>query len=214
MQAFTRAVRRLLARLRGAPHVRRVATAALPTEYGPFTVHVFEDTRDGETHVAMVHGEIGAGEDVVVRLHSACLTGDIFGSARCDCGAQLHTAMRRVISEGRGAVLYLNQEGRGIGLANKIKAYALQEQGYDTVEANHRLGFDADLRDYSVAILMLRDLGIRSVRLLSNNPKKLAAVTDGLVVSERLPIEIPASASNQRYLQTKKDKLGHQLSSL
>lgn len=214
MQALTRAVRRLTARLRGLPRVRRVATAQLPTEYGPFTIHVYEDSHDGQTHVAMVHGVIGSGQDVVVRLHSACLTGDIFGSARCDCGPQLHTAMRRVVSEGRGVILYLNQEGRGIGLANKIKAYALQEQGLDTVEANHRLGFEADLRDYDVAILMLQDLGIHSVRLLSNNPKKLAAVTDGLVVRERLPIEIPASESNQRYLQTKKDKLGHQLSSL
>lgn len=163
----------------------------------------------------MVRGDIGTGEDVLARLHSACLTGDIFHSARCDCGPQLEKALRLIAEEGRGVVLYLNQEGRGIGLANKIRAYALQDQGYDTVEANHRLGFGADLRDYAGAVLMLRDLGVKSVRLLSNNPRKLAAFdTGGLQVSERIPIEIPPSESTRRYLQTKKDKLGHQLSSL
>ncbi|MEQ1759720.1 MAG: GTP cyclohydrolase II [Vicinamibacterales bacterium] len=201
--------------LTGQPRVQRVSTAALPTEYGQFTVHVFEDALEGLTHVAMVCGDLGNGEDVLARLHSACLTGDIFHSARCDCGPQLETAMRLVAAEGRGMILYMDQEGRGIGLANKIRAYALQDQGYDTVEANHRLGFDADLRDYTGAMLIFHDLGVKSVRLLSNNPRKLAAFdTGGLQVSERVPIEIPVSDSTRRYLQTKRDKLGHQLSSV
>jgi len=143
------------------------------------------------------------------------MTGDIFHSGRCDCGPQLHTAMNMIAKEGRGVILYLNQEGRGIGLANKIKAYALQDQGLDTVEANHRLGFAADLRDYAIGVLMFKDLGVKSIRLLSNNPRKLAAVdAGGLSVSERIPIEIPASDGTRRYLQTKKEKLGHELSSV
>lgn len=195
--------------------MRRVSSAELPTEWGPFLVHVFEDARDAETHVALVRGEMGDGEEVLARIHSACLTGDIFHSARCDCGPQLHKAMSLIAAEGRGVILYLNQEGRGIGLANKIRAYALQDQGYDTVEANHRLGFAADLRDYGIALLMFADLGVRSVRLLSNNPKKLAAFEgEGLSVSERIPIEIPASDFTRRYLQTKKEKLGHELTSV
>lgn len=198
----------------GAP-VRRVATAQLPTEFGEFVVHVFESVLGGGTHVALVRGEIGDGENVLARVHSSCLTGDIFHSSRCDCGEQLHAALQRIATEGRGVLLYLNQEGRGIGLANKIRAYALQEQGCDTVEANERLGFPADLRDYRVAFRMLRDLGVRSTRLMSNNPTKLAGVTgEGLSVSERLPIEILATAASLRYLKTKKDKLGHLLSSV
>jgi 3,4-dihydroxy 2-butanone 4-phosphate synthase/GTP cyclohydrolase II len=201
--------------LTGKPHVRRVATAKLPTEYGEFDIHVYENPLNGETHTALVHGEMGNGEGVLARVHSACLTGDVFRSARCDCGAQLETAMRRIGAEGRGVVLYMNQEGRGIGLANKIRAYALQDEGCDTVEANERLGFPADKRDYRMGVHMLRDLGIRSIRLLSNNPKKFAGVTgDGLSVSERLPIEIPPSESSRRYLKTKKEKLGHLLSSV
>jgi 3,4-dihydroxy 2-butanone 4-phosphate synthase/GTP cyclohydrolase II len=192
-----------------------VATAKLPTEYGEFDIHVYENPIDGETHTALVHGELGNGEAVLARVHSACLTGDVFRSARCDCGPQLETAMRRIGTEGRGVVLYMNQEGRGIGLANKIRAYALQDQGCDTVEANERLGFPADTRDYRMGVQILRDLGIRSIRLLSNNPKKFSGVTgDGLSVSERLPIEIPASESTRRYLKTKKEKLGHLLSSV
>jgi 3,4-dihydroxy 2-butanone 4-phosphate synthase/GTP cyclohydrolase II len=201
--------------LAGKPLVRCVATAKLPTEYGEFEIRVYENPLDGETHTALVRGAIGNGEGVLARVHSACLTGDVFHSARCDCGAQLDTAMRRIGAEGRGVVLYMNQEGRGIGLANKIRAYALQDQGCDTVEANERLGFPADKRDYRMGVQILRDLGIRSIRLLSNNPRKFAGVTgDGLSVSERLPIEIPPSESSRRYLKTKKEKLGHLLSSV
>jgi len=202
-------------RARGKPFVTRVATAKLPTEYGEFEIVAYQDSLDGETHVALVHGDLGTGENVLARVHSACLTGDIFHSARCDCGPQLDTAMRGVVAEGRGVILYLNQEGRGIGLANKIRAYSLQDEGFDTVEANERLGFAADSREYGVSVRMLLDLGVRSVRLLSNNPRKLAGVTgDGLSVSERIPIEIPPSEFTRRYLKTKKDKLGHELTSV
>lgn len=221
-------VRDAWAVLRGHDLVRRAATAKLPTKYGEFEIHVFECAGDRtpatprrlrrgvETHVALVRGEIGDGDDVLVRVHSSCLTGDVFGSARCDCGPQLDTAMELIATEGRGIVLYLNQEGRGIGLANKIRAYALQDEGYDTVEANERLGFRADHRDYRIAVEIFRSLGVRSVRLLSNNPKKFDGLTsDGVVsVSERVPIEIPASEFTRRYLSTKKEKLGHLLSSV
>jgi 3,4-dihydroxy 2-butanone 4-phosphate synthase/GTP cyclohydrolase II len=208
-------VRSLLSFVRSRSPVRRAATAKLPTEFGEFTIHVYEGAWAGGTHVALVRGEIGEGENVLTRVHSACLTGDIFHSARCDCGAQLHTAMQRITEEGCGVLLYLNQEGRGIGLANKIRAYTLQDQGFDTVEANERLGFPADSRDYRVGVRILRDLGVRSTRLLSNNPSKLSSVTgDGLSVSERVPIEISASPSSYHYLKTKRDKLGHLLSSL
>lgn len=201
--------------VRGHPLVRRVATAKLPTEHGDFTVHVYETAATGETHVALVRGEIGSGENVLTRVHSSCVTGDIFHSVRCDCGAQLQLALQRIADEGRGVLLYLYQEGRGIGLANKIRAYALQDEGFDTVEANERLGFPADSRDYRVGVQILCDLGVRSTRLLSNNPRKLSGVAgEGLSVSERLPIEIPASESSRRYLTTKKEKLGHQLTTL
>ena len=193
--------------------MERVATAPLPTEYGEFAIHVYEREDDGETHVALVHGDLGDGRDVLVRVHSSCLTGDIFHSVKCDCGEQLQAALQRIAAEGRGVLVYLNQEGRGIGLANKIRAYALQAQGYDTVEANERLGFGADEREYGSGVEILRDLGVHSVRLLSNNPKKLLGVeSHGLRVSELLPLEVPASELSREYLRTKKEKLGHRLS--
>ena len=192
--------------------VRRVASASLPTNYGDFRVIAFESILDNETHVALVKGEIGDGERVLVRVHSRCLTGDVFHSARCDCGPQLDAAMQRIEEEGRGVLLYLNQEGRGIGLANKIRAYELQDEGLDTVEANERLGFKADQRDYGIGVQILKDLGVRSMRLLSNNPRKLVGLEGyGLSVTEWLPLEIPASEHTERYLRTKKEKLGHKL---
>jgi 3,4-dihydroxy 2-butanone 4-phosphate synthase / GTP cyclohydrolase II len=195
--------------------VRRVASARLPTDFGDFDIHVYESRGAAETHVALVRGDLGEGANLLVRVHSSCVTGDIFHSARCDCGPQLHEALGRIAEEGRGVLIYLNQEGRGIGLANKIRAYKLQDEGADTVEANERLGFAADLRDYRAALEMLRDLGVRSVRLMSNNPKKLEGLTgEGFAVNERLPIEIAATAATQHYLRTKKNKLGHLLSSV
>jgi 3,4-dihydroxy 2-butanone 4-phosphate synthase/GTP cyclohydrolase II len=197
------------------PRLREAAIAKLPTEFGDFEIHAYEDLSNGQEHVALVLGDIGDGHAVLVRVHSSCLTGDVFHSSRCDCGPQLHTAMERITAEGRGVILYLNQEGRGIGLANKIRAYALQDEGYDTVEANERLGFDADQREYGLGVRILSDLGVRSMRLLTNNPRKRAGVeTHGMSVSELLPIEIPASEFTRRYLQTKKEKLGHLLSSV
>lgn len=195
--------------------VRRVATAKMPTDYGDFTCHAFENQIDHQAHLAYVRGEIGDGKDVLVRVHSSCLTGDGLHSIRCDCGAQLDSAMRKIADEGRGVLLYLNQEGRGIGLANKIRAYELQDEGFDTVEANERLGFKADQRDYGMGVQILKELGIRTMRLLSNNPRKLVGVEGyGLSISEWLPLEIPASDSTRRYLKTKKEKLGHKLSSV
>jgi len=202
-------------RMRTEALVRRVASASLPTEHGDFQVIAYESLIDRETHVALVKGEIGNGEQVMVRVHSRCLTGDVFHSARCDCGPQLDAAMQRIADEGRGVLLYLNQEGRGIGLANKIRAYELQDQGLDTVEANERLGFKADQRDYGIGVQILRDLGVRSMRLLSNNPRKLVGIEGyNLSVAEWIPLEIPASEHTRRYLQTKKEKLGHKLSSV
>jgi 3,4-dihydroxy 2-butanone 4-phosphate synthase / GTP cyclohydrolase II len=195
--------------------VKRVATAKLPTDLGEFHIHAFENLIDKQTHVALVCGDIRDGKDVLVRVHSQCLTGDVLHSVRCDCGAQLDAAMQRIATEGRGVLLYLNQEGRGIGLANKIRAYELQDEGFDTVEANERLGFKADQRDYGVGVQILKEIGVRSMRLLSNNPRKLVAVEGyGLSVTEWLPLEIPASESTRRYLKTKKEKLGHKLSSV
>ena len=199
-------------RMRTEALVRRVAAAALPTSYGDFRVIAFESVLDNETHVALVKGDLGDGTDVLVRVHSRCLTGDVFHSARCDCGPQLDAAMERIERQGRGVLLYLNQEGRGIGLANKIRAYELQEQGLDTVEANERLGFQADQRDYGIGVQILKNLGVRSMRLLSNNPRKLVGLEGyGLSVVEWLPLEIPPSAHSERYLRTKKEKLGHKL---
>jgi 3,4-dihydroxy 2-butanone 4-phosphate synthase/GTP cyclohydrolase II len=202
-------------RMRTEALVRRVAAANLPTDHGDFRVIAFESPIDRETHVALVRGDIGDGENVLVRVHSKCLTGDVFHSARCDCGLQLDAAMSRIAEEGRGVLLYLNQEGRGIGLANKIRAYELQDQGLDTVEANERLGFKPDQRDYGIGVQILKDLGVKSMRLLSNNPRKLVGLEGyGLSVAEWLPLEIPASEHTKRYLTTKKEKLGHKLRSV
>ncbi len=202
-------------RMRTERMVKHAATAELPTEHGAFRIHAYESQLDGQTHVALVRGEIGDGKDVLVRVHSKCLTGDVFHSARCDCGAQLDAAMAAVAAEGRGVLLYLNQEGRGIGLVNKIRAYELQDQGLDTVEANERLGFKADQRDYGIGAQILSDLGVKTMRLLTNNPRKFVGLQGyGLSVSEAVPLEIPANESTRKYLKTKKDKLGHKLSSV
>jgi 3,4-dihydroxy 2-butanone 4-phosphate synthase/GTP cyclohydrolase II len=202
-------------RIRTESLVKRAAVAKLPTRFGDFTIHVFDNAVDNQEHVALVRGDITDGKDVLVRVHSSCLTGDVLHSVRCDCGAQLDAAMERIAAEERGVLLYLNQEGRGIGLANKIRAYELQDEGFDTVEANERLGFKADQRDYGVGVQILRELGVRTMRLLSNNPRKLVAIEGyGLTVTDWLPLEIPASDSTRRYLKTKKEKLGHKLSSV
>ena len=202
-------------RMRTERMVRRVGEADLPTRYGRFRVFAYESLTDRETHVALVRGDLGDGAGVLVRVHSRCLTGDVFHSARCDCGDQLESALRRIDAEQRGVLLYLNQEGRGIGIANKILAYALQEQGFDTVEANERLGFKPDQRDYGIGAQILSDLGVRSMRLLTNNPRKFVGLEGyGLSVSETVPIEIPATETNRRYLKAKKDKLGHRLTSV
>jgi 3,4-dihydroxy 2-butanone 4-phosphate synthase/GTP cyclohydrolase II len=202
-------------RVRTESLVKQVAGAKLPTKFGEFRLYAFENQIDVQTHVALVRGDIGDGQNVLVRVHSSCLTGDVLHSMRCDCGDQLDAAMERIAAEGRGVLLYLNQEGRGIGLANKIRAYELQDEGFDTVEANERLGFKADQRDYGMGVQILRQLGIRTMRLLSNNPRKLVGIEGyGLSVSEWLPLEIPAHDSTRRYLRTKKEKLGHKLSSV
>jgi 3,4-dihydroxy 2-butanone 4-phosphate synthase/GTP cyclohydrolase II len=202
-------------RMRTERLVKRVAQASMPTQHGAFRIYAYGNELDHQTHVALVRGDIADGKDVLVRVHSKCLTGDVFHSARCDCGAQLERAMARIAEEGRGVLLYLNQEGRGIGLANKIRAYELQDQGLDTVEANERLGFKADQRDYGIGAQILSDLGIKTMRLLTNNPRKFVGLQGyGLSVSEAVPLEIPANDSTRKYLKTKKDKLGHKLSSV
>ncbi len=202
-------------RMRHERLVRKIAEAALPTSYGGFRIHAFESLIDGEHHVAMVLGEIKPEEDVLVRVHSQCLTGDIFSSSRCDCGDQLHRALEMISAEGRGVLLYLRQEGRGIGLVHKIMAYQLQDQGKDTVEANEALGFKADQRDYGVGAQILVELGVRKIRLLTNNPRKFVGLEGyGLKIVDRLAIEIPPSDQSRRYLRTKKEKLGHILRSV
>lgn len=192
--------------------VRMVAEAKLPSDYGDFTLKVFENIVDGKDHVAIIKGDIKADEPILVRVHSECLTGDIFGSRRCDCGPQLHAALAMIEQEGQGVVLYMRQEGRGIGLVNKIKAYALQEQGLDTVEANTSLGFQPDPRDYGIGAQILYDLGVRKMRLMTNNPKKRVGLQSyGLEVVELVSLEMPSNEDNLRYLETKRDKMGHLL---
>jgi len=192
--------------------VHRVAEARLPTEVGDFTVIAYRNDVDKAEHLALVKGEVAGEPNILVRMHSKCLTGDVFGSQRCDCGPQLHAAMELVAREGRGVIVYLDQEGRGIGLLNKIRAYALQDSGADTVQANQRLGFAPDLRNYGIGAQILRDLGLSSIRVMTNNPRKLVGLEGyGLEIVERVPLVASPTRDNQDYLRTKRDKLGHLL---
>jgi len=199
-------------RLRHETLVRKIASPQLPTIYGDFRIHAYRSDVTGDENVALVMGEIHPEDPVLVRVHSQCLTGDIFGSARCDCGVQLEQALERIAAEGKGVLLYLLQEGRGIGLMNKLRAYELQEQGHDTVEANERLGFRPDQRDYGVGAQILRDLGVRKMRLLTNNPSKYIALNGyGLEIVERVQLEVAPTDDSRAYLRTKREKLGHLL---
>ena len=199
-------------RLRHETLVRKVASPRLPTAFGEFRIHAYRSDVTGDENVALVMGEIDPESPTLVRVHSQCLTGDIFGSERCDCGVQLQQALEKIHLEGQGVLLYLLQEGRGIGLLNKLKAYELQEQGHDTVEANEKLGFRPDQRDYGVGAQILRDLGVRKMRLMTNNPSKYIALSGyGLEIVERVPLEIPPTETSRDYLRTKRDKLGHLL---
>lgn len=192
--------------------VERLETVRMPTDYGEFSLHLFRSRIDDQHHLALVKGEVSGKKPVLVRVHSECLTGDVFGSRRCDCGPQLHAAMERIDKEGSGVILYMRQEGRGIGLPAKLHAYRLQEQGLDTVEANLKLGFPMDLRDYGVGAQMLCDLGVNKIRLLTNNPKKVVGLQGhGLEIVEQLPIRVSPNPHNAKYLKTKKDRMGHLL---
>jgi len=197
-------------RMKMESQIKREVAVNMPTEYGDFKLVAYEQINTGEVHMALVRGSWEKDEPVLVRVHSSCVTGDIFGSCRCDCGSQLHSAMKMVDGEGKGVVLYMKQEGRGIGLLNKLRAYQLQEQGLDTVEANIKLGFDMDNRDYGIGAQILHDLGISKIRLITNNPQKRVGLMGyGLEIVENVPIEILPNPHNERYLQTKRDKLGH-----
>jgi len=200
----------ILYRRKNEKLVRRAASAQLPTRFGEFTIYAYESHVDNEVHIALTKGEFFENEPVLVRVHSKCLTGDTFHSLRCDCGEQLDEAMRMIQEEGNGVIVYMNQEGRGIGLTNKMRAYMLQDDGLDTVEANEELGFKPDLRDYGIGAQILADLGLHKIRLMTNNPRKIAALAGyGLEVVERVPIEIPPNEANIQYLQTKQKKMGH-----
>jgi 3,4-dihydroxy 2-butanone 4-phosphate synthase/GTP cyclohydrolase II len=197
-------------RLKHESLIKREVTINLPTEFGDFEMVAFTQINTGENHLALIKGNWDKEEPVLVRVHSSCVTGDIFGSCRCDCGSQLHKAMQMIAKAGKGCILYMNQEGRGIGLINKLKAYNLQDQGYDTVDANIQLGFKMDQRDYGVGAQILRDLGIAKMKLISNNPTKRAAIVGyGLEIVENIPIEIESNSHNEVYLKTKRDKMGH-----
>ncbi|MFZ5801877.1 MAG: bifunctional 3,4-dihydroxy-2-butanone-4-phosphate synthase/GTP cyclohydrolase II [Candidatus Omnitrophota bacterium] len=199
-------------RRRSEKLIEKLSSAKIPTKTGEWMIHIYRSLIDGEEHVALVKGDLLADQPVLVRVHSECFTGDVLGSLRCDCREQLDAAMKAIAQEGCGVVLYMRQEGRGIGLANKIKAYALQEEGFDTVEANEELGFKPDLREYGTGAQILKDLGLKKLRLMTNNPRKIIAL-DGydLEVTDRVPLQVPPHGSNTRYLQTKKNKLGHLL---
>jgi len=199
-------------RLRHETIITREVTVRMPTAYGDFTMHAFQHAHTGETHLALVKGSWNEQEPVLVRVHSSCVTGDIFGSCRCDCGEQLHAAMQQIEAEGSGVIVYMYQEGRGIGLLNKLKAYQLQEQGMDTVEANIKLGFQMDQREYGIGAQILRNLGVRKMRLMTNNPSKRSGLSGyGLEINERVPLAVVPNPHNQKYLETKKNKMGHEL---